>query len=350
LEDLPSAAGERRQRTVVRLVGFKPQFREHAPKAADTIARRVVEHCMEYFLLGSSPKIVVVDPQNAARCELSDLFEREYHPEAGSRDFEVGEVRLSIKDVLIKASADAQHRVHFCAHNRVVESVLLAGRIAHLDRPLTNDDGDPVVYEGYVTGDFLNEHVDAERTSFNVSRDGELAFEEGPSWDSLLGGAIASIAQYLSPRTAELRQRALDRIRTFVDTREPRYRPVLAHRREQVERISGSISDAHLDLELHKIRNGWREEVRSDVAASLERISAEPSNFEKHRDEFRRVLGELQEVAKSDLAEYVVHRATVLSFFEKLLGRSDGENFARCGRPQRRSTTRTTACGSSTSD
>lgn len=320
--EIPAAS----PKTIVRLVAFKSQYRDSAPKMAEAIGRRIVEHCMEYFLLNTAPQMFVHDNESGDRIDLHSLFNDEYRPESGSRSISVGNVDLSITDVLLRATGDAQHRVHLCAHNRVVQSLSLNGRIPHLDRTLTNQDGDSVVYVGYVRGDFLNERVDVERTSFNIDRAGELGFAGGPVWEDITNATVHAIATYLEPRTTAVREQALARIREFVEVREPRYRPLLAHRRDQIERIPGTLSDANLDLELHKVLNNWREDVRSQAYAIQQ--AEETGTFAEQGAAFRRVLGELQEVAKADLADYVVHRATVLSFFEKLLGRQDNGRYA----------------------
>jgi hypothetical protein len=329
LETLSSDSHPTYPKTTIRLVSFQSRYRDFTPKTAEAIARRIIEHCMEYFLLGSSPNIVVIDPLLPERIELQQLFAAEYRPVSSSREFQVGATKLSITDVLLKPTSDSQHRVHFCAHNRVVESVPLTGRISHLDGPLTNLDGEPVMYSGYVTGTFLDEQVDAERTSFSIDREGTLQFDGGSTWEDLISTTISSVSEYLEPLTVGSRERTLERIRTYVEYKEPKYRPLLAYRREQIAKLSGNLSDTNLDLELHKILNDWRHETRREAQDRLAQVDAQPSDFAKHREGFRRVIGELQEISKSDLAEYVIDRATILSYFEKLLGTQGNGRFVQ---------------------
>jgi hypothetical protein len=75
--------------------------------------------------------------------------------------------------------------------------------------------------------------------------------------------------------------------------------------------------------------NGWRHEVRAAVKTSLEQLPQDAIKFNEYRESFVKLLGEVQEVAKSDLAEYVISRAAVLSFFEKLLGSTGDGRFER---------------------
>ena len=315
-------------KTIIKLISFKPRYRDCAPKSIESIGRRIVEHCMEYFLLKRIPAMTAHDIINDDEIDLIKLFEEEYRPESTSREFKVRDVPLSITDVLIRAGADTQHRVYLCAHKRTVESISLAGKIPHLDGTVTNQDGNPAVYAGYVTGQFLDERVDAERTSFNIDNEDRLPFIDGPTYEDLKSSTIASVSEYLKPLTEEIQKQSIERIRTFIEKDEPKYRPLLSHRFGEIEKLSGNISNTALDLELHKILNDWRHEVKKRLSERLETADADSTEFERFREEFRRILGELQEVAKSDLADYVIHWAAILSYFEKLLGKGDDDKYA----------------------
>lgn len=43
-------------RTIVRLLGFKEDYRKECPKTAQGISSRVIEHCMAYFIFGTCPR------------------------------------------------------------------------------------------------------------------------------------------------------------------------------------------------------------------------------------------------------------------------------------------------------
>ncbi len=327
--ELTAPPSPARPSTIVRLRGFKAQYRTVVPKSADTIARRIVEHCMEYLLLGDSPKMILVDDEEDLEVDLDELFQNEYKPASTSRIFMVGEDSFSLTDVLLNARSDSDHKVLFCAHNRVVEHLPLTHRIPHLDRPFQGEEEAQLVYCGYVTSKFLDDRVDSDRTSFEIDREDRLAFSGGPTWESLVESTVEAVTEFLAPHTEGARKRSEARVRDFIEQEAPRYRPLLRHRKEVIEAIPGSLPDSSLDLKLYQAMNDWRHEVRVAATEKLEQLPEDPSDFEAHSEDFRRVLGDLQEVAKSDLADYVVHRAAVLSFFEKLLGRQSDDKFAR---------------------
>lgn len=164
-----------------------------------------------------------------------------------------------------------------------------------------------------------------EQTSFEIPRSDELgATPSELTWDHLLNTSVDVLGDFLGPRTAEIREESLGRIEKYIEERAPRY--LLGHKRELLGNIPGNLNEGKLDLELHRLLTNWRQDVRQQ-ANKLSDIPTDLTGFEEYKDSFVKLIGELQEVAKSDLAEYVLHRATVLSFFEKLLGEDRDGNF-----------------------
>lgn len=304
--------------TEVRLVGFFEMYRKESRKTAEAIGRRIVEHCLEYYLLRTMPRVTLHDPAYQVEIDLHDLYQQDFRPESQSRTFSLKGYEFTLQDVLIRSTSDIQHSIKYCAHDRVVQSVPLASEFPHLHSPLRNAAGELSMYYAYVSSTLLDERVDEERTGFNIERLGELG-EGGDEvgWEDVHAATVGAIKDFVGPRTAELRREALNRIERYVVEEAPRYRPLLGHKKEELAEIPGNLPEEKLDLALHLILAEWQRDVRS-AANRLQGLSAEEVSFEEHRREFVRLLGELQEVAKSDLAAYVVHRATVLSFFEKL--------------------------------
>src|SRR5690606_11217080 len=74
----------------------------------------------------------------------------------------------------------------------------------------------------------------------------------------------------LRPFTQETRQRALEKVTHFIREKAPKYRPLLHHRREAIERISGDLSDERLDLELYRVYSEWRGELRTRAQEQLQ--------------------------------------------------------------------------------
>ena len=69
---------EASRKTTIKLVGFKSDFREKCPKSAQVIARRIIEHCLEHFVLKTCPAMRLHDPaHDESPIDLQKFFKRE---------------------------------------------------------------------------------------------------------------------------------------------------------------------------------------------------------------------------------------------------------------------------------
>ncbi len=309
--------------TTVRLQDFFAQYRDHAPKRADTIALRIVEHCLVMYMLEVMPRVVIVDSAAAATIDLTDVFHNEVKSQSDARDYEVRGHKFRIVDVLLRASADAENAIHFCANDREVQSKRLSGAIAHAES-LLKDDGVELRYAACITGAVLDQSLNNERTGFVLSHAEQLQLGESAlTWEEVEQAAIDQAAFFLRPRLQEAKQRAFARVETFVTEKEERYRILLSHRRAELERLPGNLSDERLELELHKILSDWRHTAKKTAESKLAEMPDDATSFASFQATFRKALGDLSEVVKADLADYVLHRKTVLEFFAKVLGLLD---------------------------
>jgi hypothetical protein len=315
--------------TSVRLQGYYPKYRDVAPKSAKAIAKRIIEHFLIFYMLDVAPSILLMDPDMDSQFDLSDMYKNEFSRGSSARPFKVKEIDFTITDVLLRSSAEADSALHFCANRRVVKSQKLSSVLAHTESSL-HIDGNDVFYAGCITSPFLDERVDAQRTDFSLDNDGELSFVDAPlTWEDVVAGARAAVEAFLKEHLERARERSVERIRGYVETEEPRYRILLEHKPDLVALLPGNLSDERLELELHKALQDWRYEAKVEATKQLKGVKQDADSFTQFKDGVFRALGALKEVAKADLADYVVHRRAVLDFFEHLLGMEDTGKFAK---------------------
>jgi anti-sigma regulatory factor (Ser/Thr protein kinase) len=115
------------RKTTVRLAGFKAAFRQHqsCPKSAVTIARKIVEHFLESFILATCPKIRVRDQTEQTDLDLNHLFTTEMLLDVEGKDFQIKGQKFHITHVRLLAPQDLQHSIALCAHKRSVKSEVL---------------------------------------------------------------------------------------------------------------------------------------------------------------------------------------------------------------------------------
>ena len=324
IDDKPSTV---EPETTVHLQGFGDRYREAVPKGGYVIARRIVEHFIEYFVLERAPQIDFADPDDDYFVNLNHVYQEEYLQEANQRHFTVQEHEFLLLDTFLRADGDEKHHLLLCAHNRSVEQINLSHSIPHLNAPLRVKD-EAVLYRGFVTANLLDQHVDPQRTGFTLSRRGELPLGGEVTWDDIADAVIPLVREHLEPITAEARQRSWERIRTYVTEHAPRYRPLLKHDRERVENIPADLSDQGVERELHRLYSERKGSLRSAAEKRLQRDQEDPDSFEAFRQERSNIFRQLQELAQADLAEYVLQRKLVLDFLANLLGRQSGGKVA----------------------
>jgi hypothetical protein len=83
-------------------------------------------------------------------------------------------------------------------------------------------------------------------------------------------------------------------------------------------------------MELHKLHFKVKHRLKREALEHLAQEEQQKvTDWDTHKERFRQLFRELNDVAKSELADYVVHRKTVLSFLETMLGRDQGGNYAK---------------------
>ncbi|MFC1708039.1 hypothetical protein ACFL59_14685 [Planctomycetota bacterium] len=324
LKDVESGS----HRTVVTLNGFREGFRKESPKTLNTIARHIVEHCLEYFALPSCPRVTVGEDDQSDSIDVNRLF-REMRISSESTEFTVSRVPFHMVHLAIAVrKKESQHRVYFCAHKRTVRFEKLAGRIPNLPPVLKDETGKAVVYAGYVSGVFLDERVNAERTSFQVLDGSQPLLEspDEPTWPEILRATLSEAEEYLLPYTEPAKKEKETQIARFVHERAPQYRPLLRHRSEALDQIAPGLPEEKLDLELHKLDQAYDAELREKYYRLLEAGEKEAQTLEEQKERLEAFLEEWNEAGMAKLARYVAHRKATLAFIEDSLRSDPGGN------------------------
>lgn len=90
-----------------------------------------------------------------------------------------------------------------------------------------------------------------------------------------------------------------------------------------------SITDSKLEMELYKIHYKVKRELKEEICEHLSREESKITDWELHKEHFRNIFQRLNEVTKSELAEYVVNRRSALTFLEKILGKDEDDKYVK---------------------
>lgn len=117
---------------------------------------------------------------------------------------------------------------------------------------------DTFVYLAVVTGGFLNEHVNQERTAFDIDDDTDAEASQGtmlvPNLKraEIRNACVDFVRNDLSEVLADINSSKLERIRNYVASDAPHYRVLLKRADEFIDRIPPSGTKNDLELALHR--------------------------------------------------------------------------------------------------
>jgi hypothetical protein len=198
--------------TTVRLVSMRSVYAQHVPVTFDTVLRKLVGHFISYLVTPSRPSIIVSSDEQSV--DLADFL--------ASR-----EVRLGDETILIDGSPAVQlehnlleksvvedpwaHKLFFTAHNRNVLEFDIGTALGI--KTLIEREGGRYVYAGVVSGDLLDETVNAERTAFDLD---DTLIEQ------IKAAAIKTVREALAPQVERVISRQTE-LTTSLIKKYPRF-------------------------------------------------------------------------------------------------------------------------------
>lgn len=299
--------------TIITLEGFKNPYRESVAFSLESLAKKIIEHCLPYFVTGNCPSIILKD--NRGECiDLNSYYDKTYKDSLHQDPIELKGKNYTLYHMALSEGAD-KHELHLCANNREVKSYALATYIPDMKKKLVGDD-DPYYYVGYLSGDYLDEAVNTERSDFNFT-DGPMFGETNEP--EILVAAVEHIRAYLSEDLSKIADEKKDQIDMLVKTKRPQYRLLLNRNPDVYSKIASGLSEDKLDLELYKHQQQWEFDTAKKRCVIEEKVRqdaiSEP-DFQKLFDEY---CENITELSRASLAEYVIRRKAVIDLLEQAL-------------------------------
>jgi hypothetical protein len=209
-ETLSLLSKDESRSTSIRLAVLHPRYAKEMPVRADVIARRMIEHCLDFFIVGEAPEIVLEDPGRDS-VSLNAMFDAEVGERVTAAMFDVEGMSFNVRHGFVAARGGADHRVNFVANRRVVRFVALDQYLVDLEPRIAHGERQ-CVYAGYVSGQYLDQTVTPERTDFTIARNPDLLSPDALTWSNLVDECVAQVHGYLKPFTEQNRRSRL----TFV--------------------------------------------------------------------------------------------------------------------------------------
>ena len=309
--------------TTVRLVGFNEGYRKKTPKTAKAIATRIVEHCMERFVLGNCPKLTLRDDE---AFDLWEHFEEHITSSGQPFEFKVNDQRFFLVHVLVSTACGDRHRAYYCAQHRSVFSEPLNLP----DLPTSISSGDrQCYYAAYVSGDYLDNNVTSERTGFVGQSEMETLLAEDISWTALRKEIIERSKEFIAPQIGPVKTAKLKTIQRYVETQSPQYRPLIKHKPEILDDIPPDLKEGELEIALYRHDHEYRTSLKKkgqDLMEDLREGRTDKQGFEENLKQF---IQDWNEAGMAELARYVTYRKAILLFLEEGLAQNEDGKYSR---------------------
>lgn len=312
LEELSASEACSRLTEVV-LSGFHMQYRDEVALSLESLAKKIIEHCLPYFIMDGCPQILLSD-NTGGKVNLNDYYKNTYQDTLHRDDITINGKSFSIYHMMVEEGAD-KHELHLCANNREVKSYDLSKEISNLDRKIVTDNTS-YYYVGYMAGEYLDTTVNAERYEFDFS-DAPLF---GPiSEKELTNAAIEHVLSYLGEDLEKIRDEKKQQIDDFVRYKKPQYRYLLNNRENVYDKIPVGLSEDKLDLELYRQEQQWEYDIAKQRNEIETRQKSRAMTSPDFMDLFHRYCSSVTQLSQASLAEYIVRRKAVIDLLERAL-------------------------------
>jgi hypothetical protein len=294
--------------TVVQLEPFQTNFEAYCPKKVKTIAAKLVGHFLSYFVVGKLPKITLIDvgqtidlgkffSDHQQRKDVMDL-EIRLDPLADATGFSIYHVLLHKQ---LKFLESGYHWMFFAGNERVAHQDTIDSQ---LGLKYVGDDGD-CVYVGLVTGEYLDNHVNQERTAFTFDKDRMAEIHKA---------AVTSAKEFLRTYIDRIRTQQIETTDRIIRDN-PQFLPFRDDLPEFVEKHLSLNTQGEEDIFLELSRRKLR--AKRQLDGQLRTLKEEgPDSVQ---GSVQKITKALNDEKKSSLAEYVVRRKAILDLLDSSL-------------------------------
>jgi len=309
-----------KRKTTVELVHYRPDYKKHCPTGFNTIARRIIAHFIESFILDSCPEIWLKDDSN--NVSLNRYFKNELRLDSKQTTFALNGHKFKVEHLCLAALPETTHEIHCCAGipARSVTTTELRELIPALRQNLVHKSGKQFVYAAYVSGKPLEDNLDEFRSRFDIPDEKSvLGQNQELTWQGILRKVAESSDEFLHDYLKPVRDKNNSRIKQYIVDHEPKYRPLAKHRPQWFDRIAPGLNDDDLSIELYKLSKEYDIELlkaRPKITAAQKAVTG---SIAAHKEKFKAFLREWNDQGMSKLADYIIHRKSTLEFFDESL-------------------------------
>lgn len=315
--------------TIIKLVDFKDNYKKEASKQIDTIAIKIIQHCLIYFMDNECPTVIITDGE--IKLSLNNIFNEKINTDNNSEEIIIGDKKFDLLHVKITDALFDGNKLFLCANNRVVSTKDLSSQIVDLDKQMCKDK--KFWYIGVVTSEYFDNNVDMNRLSFNIPEKRlPQSFLQDPSMEEIIKEVCDKIEIYLKTFLDEVRNEKNKNIKEYIVKEAPQFRHLLRYKKDEIAKIKPNLSEDKLDDELQKIKRDFDKEIKNENNELLKKLNKGVVDYADYEKRMQVQIAKISDSNSSVLAEYVAHRKVIIDLMEyginkKEDGKFNKENF-----------------------
>lgn len=291
--------------TTIRMTGFIEAYGSRCPVKTDVIVQRIIAHFLPVFAGDKSPEIFlhddnIVDVRNEFKSKIRQTSETLLDVEIEGENHPIL-VRHMKCDKSIRPRGSNNNWICFCANDRGVKDYAIDEQIG-----LKSLDGEQI-YIGTVTGDYLDSHVNPQRTEFIFDA------EEGRTIRRQVATSVREfLNEYIEQSLAQKKA-----VTANIIKKNPQYlylKPEIDEFVSSIQPNSSTEEQIYVEMAQHRYR---RQRRFSGVKSDIDKAPAYDEAVAKKVEEYKQYIVEDK---KGTLAEYVTKRKAVLDLLDKLRG------------------------------
>lgn len=313
-------------KTIVRLLNCVKPYALSLPKRGNTIAMRIIQHCLVYFISSECPQIDLVDYDETYN--LNAIFREKIHSEENKATINVGDECFELLHVKAEEATINGNKLYLCANNRLVETKDLDKYITDLDREIYEKSG--FWYIGVLTGKYLDDTVDMNRLSFSIPESGYSDTVTGIiSMEQIMKAVVLNITDFLSDYLRPITENKMKRINSYVTNEAPQFRHLLKYMPDEIAHIKPNLTKDKLDDELHRIKRAFDKAVSQENTKLLKDLNDGIISSEQYIDKFGTQIEKINSANSAALAEYIAHRKVIIDLMEFAIRRTEDGHFQK---------------------
>lgn len=284
----------------------------------ESIADKILEHCLLYFLTKEAPAIAIHEGNEtinlSSQFSINDFIDETIKEKVKGQDFQL---------FFVKGNKRRIHQYSLCANNRVVKSKNVNTIFPLFSSPIV-ENNTPIFIRIYVISSYLNEIVNMSRNELDFPKRKDVDNYNRICESDVDSIVIKAINTVFKDNIEERKESTMKKIASFMakDSGLP-YRH-LSISDDFLLGVSDDVKEEEIDEKLHSLSYKRSVESRNKCQKLLSR---DYTNTEEYQELLKQVIDSTTDEGNLQLAQYVAKRKTIIALFKKYLAWADNNGY-----------------------